>query len=172
MRIFLLVLMLIGANAFAITPKTPVRYFSSGSAFDLDRIHPAARKWNLGTMLRQEGTAVATYDFTKDGGATGTYTFPLTLPSGAIVKRVFFHSQITASSAGAGTMAWTLQSAGDLKSALAAGSWSGIVAGVPDNTTSNMIVLTANRTLTMAIATAAFTAGKIHAIIEYVYPRQ
>lgn len=144
-------------------------YAPSGAAYDLNRIGPAARKWNLGTLIRQENTAIATYDFTKDGGAVGTVTFPLKLPSGAIVKRVFFDNVTSASSLGAATIGFSLQSSGDLKATNTAyTSWTGRLAGIPDDTTTNMIKLTAQRTLTMSIGTAALTAGKIKAFIEYV----
>ena len=45
---------------------------------------------------------------------------------------------------------------------------SGVVAGIPVGTAATAIKLTAERTLSVAIATAALTAGKFIVHVEYV----
>ena len=130
----------------------------------------------LGTRLVRETKHVmrARYDFSDQGGSdVGSITLKdvnggnAVLPDGAIITNVIFDVLTAPVSSGSATLAFTAQSAADLKAALAYGSWTGLVAGIPVGTAATAIKLTASRTLTMAIAVATLTAGKIDMIIEY-----
>jgi hypothetical protein len=168
MRLFLL-LALVSVNAFA-SPASS--FVSSGDAEYLNRMHSAAAKAKLGTKLRQHGVAVAVYDYSKDGGAVGTLSLPVKLPLGAIITDVKFDVASTVSSLGSATIAFGANTTTDLKGATAFASWTGIVAGVPVGSAATAVKLTNDRAVTMTIATAALTSGKINALVEYVYPKQ
>ncbi|MGE4163873.1 MAG: hypothetical protein AB7G23_19265 [Vicinamibacterales bacterium] len=111
------------------------------------------------------------YDFAVDGGAVGSITLRSNdgpLPVGAVIKSGFIDVQ-TACLSATGTMALSAESAGDL---LAAVGQAGVTAGrksvVPAGTGVTAVKLTAARNPTLAIATAAFTAGKFTLVIDYV----
>lgn len=123
-----------------------------------------------------------TYDFAKLGGAIGTvslrssttdsFSAPLTtclLPKGAIIMETLIDTITTPTSGGSATIALsTGQSAADILAATAFGSVTGIVAGIPLGTAATAIKLTADRTPTATIATAALTAGKFYVLISYI----
>ena len=112
---------------------------------------------------------VASYDFAKHGGAIGDIVLDTSaLPDNAIITQAWIDVVTAPTSGGSATMALTVQSAGDIKAALAVASWTGIVACVPVGTAASAIKLTAERKVTMAIAVAALTAGKIKVFVEYI----
>lgn len=133
----------------------------------------------LGDALQQKkGVLVAKYDFAKQGGAVGSIQLvpdlsnlgvKSKLPSGAVITNAYIDI-ITAivSTGNNGTLALTAQSAGDLLAAVDGDTLSGRAQGIPDNVVANTIKLTAERTITAAIATNAFTAGKFNVFVEYV----
>ncbi len=130
----------------------------------------------LGDIVSRElRTMVATYDFSVQGGAIGSVNLKdlngvdAKLPESAIIWHSLIDVITAPTSGGSATIAFSAQSAGDIKAALAYGSYSGIVAGIPTGSAANAIKLTADRTLSATIATAALTAGKINVIIQYVY---
>lgn len=147
--------------------------------FDLNRASPGAmQKHVLGTKIIQGSVRHlrAVYDFTVLGGAIGTVTlrdatFPglaAKLPSGAIVRDCIIDVITPGTTSASGTMALgTGQSTTDLKAALAAASYTGLVACVPVGTAATAIKLTADRTLVGTIATGALTAGKWYVHIWY-----
>ena len=135
----------------------------------------------LGSNLVHQKVQVvqAGYDFAVQGGAVSTINLydPLlgtastvVIPSGAIIKQVLINVITPCTTSASGTMNLTAQSAADLKAALAAASWTGLVAGIPVGTAATMIKMTADRTLTTAIATGAITAGKFDVIVEFYSP--
>lgn len=146
--------------------------------FAINRMNSVARKHSLGTLLQKKvNVVVGKYSFAVQGGAVGAVnllsdltdaTSLVKIPDNAVIKQVWIDVLTPGTTSASGTMAINLQSAGDLKGALAAASYTGIVAGVPVGVAANMIKLTAERTLTGTIATGALTAGKWNVYIEYV----
>lgn len=111
------------------------------------------------------------YDFAVDGGAVGSIVLRSEdgkIPVGSIIKSGFIDVE-TACLSATGTMALSAESAGDL---LAAVGQAGVTAGrksvIPAATGATAIKLTAERSPTLAIATAPFTAGKFTLVIDYV----
>jgi hypothetical protein len=135
---------------------------------------------NVGDIVDEKvGVLVGYYDFAVQGGAVGVVNLlkdltnlgsTLVLPSGAIIKQVAVQI-LTAftSTGGTGTVALTANSSGDLLAAVDADTLSGVSAGIPAGAAANMVVLTAERTLKLAIATAAITAGKCAVYVEYYF---
>lgn len=137
----------------------------------------------------------ATFDATG-GKAIATYSLPLSLPDGAIVKNVYYNVTTTFTSAGAdaGTLAISVQSAGDATVAIAISDASnvwdaglhGTLIGSPavgsDASTldagtaliysarfaASLLLLTADRVPTIAVAGQALTAGVLEIYFEYV----
>lgn len=149
--------------------------FNHGQNFSVDQ---------LGTKVVRDQVhdLVVQYDFTKDGGAITTkknLRFPAsmggigapngTLPKGALVTGCFIDVITAGTTSASGTMALsTGQTAGDLKAALAAASYTGIVACIPIGTAATSIKLTADSVPYFAIATGALTGGKWNLHIQYV----
>jgi hypothetical protein len=110
------------------------------------------------------------YSFAVDGGAEGAITLRSNdgpLPSGSYVVGGFVDISTSCASA-TGTMALHVQGANDILSAVGEGS---LTAGhkdiVPDATGTTAIELTAARSPTLTIATAAFTAGVLKLVLFY-----
>lgn len=139
----------------------------------------------LGTKVMRDQVHDLTlqYDFAKDTGAITTkknLRFPAdsggspssssaALPKGAIVIGCYIDVITAGTTSASGTMALsTGQAAGDLKAALAAASYTGIVACIPVGTAATAIKLTADSVPYYAIATGALTAGKWNLHIQYV----
>lgn len=123
----------------------------------------------LGTrVVEGHTTAYGAYDFSKQGGAIGSYDSGIHLPNGAVIRQVFFDVITAGTTSASGTVSFDANSTGDLKAALAAASWTGEVAGIPVGSAATMVKLTAARTLYFSIATGALTAGKINAYVDYV----
>lgn len=129
----------------------------------------------------QERDLKVTYDFTKLGGAVGTYKLPFyatagstgepsrTLPKGAIITGCYIDVLTAGTTSASGTIALsTGQGAGDLKAATAAASYTGIVACIPVGSAATVIKLTADSVPTATIATGAITAGKFNLHIQYM----
>lgn len=124
----------------------------------------------LSTRLHQDevgGIVKVTYDFLWHGGAIGAISLPLKLPNKAIITDGYADVLVAPTSGGAATVALGLNTATDLKAATAIASWTGIVALVPVGTAATAVKLTAERTLTLTVATAALTAGKINFFLDY-----
>lgn len=121
----------------------------------------------------QVSLAKATYDFSVDGGAISTITFATnaTIPSGAIILGGIIDVLTPGTTSASGTMALGTSagsSTTSLKAALAAASYTGLVAVVPVFTAATMVKLTAAGQITGTIATGALTAGKWNVIVAYV----
>lgn len=138
----------------------------------------------------------ATFDTarTDSSGAANTtvasHGLGVYVPSGAIVTNVFFNVLTTfTSAADSATLALTLQSAGDLKAAIAISAagdvWdAGVHACLPGNyaldgnaltaiamaaaEAGSYILTTAQRELVVTVAVQALTAGKMDIFVEYV----
>jgi formylmethanofuran dehydrogenase subunit C len=120
-------------------------------------------------------TAQADYDFAVDGGAVGTINMRTAagdshgavLPAGSVITGGYIDVETSVASA-TGTVALTAEAAGDL---LGATGQAGLAAGrrsiVPAGTGATAVKTTVARQLTMAIATAALTAGKFRLVVFY-----
>lgn len=124
----------------------------------------------VGTKLKQaHNTAVGILDYSLVGGAIGDLAVGITLPNKAIVRKAFFDVITQPTAGGAATVAFKVQSGGDLKTATAISSWTvGRVDGALDGAVANFIKLTAARTVYATVAASALTAGKIKVFVDYV----
>lgn len=161
--------LLIGNAALAAAPSSQVP--TTSQEYQWNRfLGPTALATLLGTKLKQaHTTAVGILDYSLVGGAVGDLSTGITLPNKAIVRKCFFDVLTQPTSGGSATIAFKVQSAGDLKTATAIASWTvGRVDGALDGAVANFIKLTAERTIYATVATAALTAGKIKVFCDYV----
>lgn len=153
-----------------IVPKAPNKRESAillRSAFLSDVQTPTA----AGRYLLGEHTAMYVYDFAVDGGAHGTAITPVatvTLPANAIITGAWMHV-ITACTGATATVSADCNGAGDLVAATAVASLTtnAIIIGAANTTP---IRASADKTLTVTIATADLTAGKVRVYVKYFYP--
>lgn len=142
----------------------------------IDKMNSTAAKTRMGQLLKeQKGVAIGIYDFAVLGGGTGSKNLldaegqVIKLPKYAIITSVYVDIITAMSSTGNdGTIALTLQSAGDLLAAVDADTLSGVVAGIPVGVAANAIKLTAERTLVVTIATHALLGGKFAVYVEWI----
>ena len=109
------------------------------------------------------GWAVFEYDFASDGGAIGTTAFgSKILPPGAIIMDGIVHVKVAPVGSGA-TVAFQALAAEDIMdtTAITALTLNALIDINPVGTASTMIRCTAATQLSIVIATAALTAGKI-----------
>lgn len=119
----------------------------------------------------RKGVAVFEYDFAKHGGAVGDITVdPKLLPIGAIVTSGVIHVKTAVLSSGAATVALKLVGANDVLAATGKASLTlnALLDTVPVGTAATMIRCTAATQLTVTVAAAALTAGKIAVALEYM----
>lgn len=174
MKNFLVSLLLL---AFAPSAMAVTRVEALGDQFKLNQSNPNAMgETRLGDKVVAETlrTMRASYSFATQGGAVGSANFldvstgkAAVLPKGAIVRHCIIDVITPGTTSASGTLAITLQSAGDIKAALAAASYTGLLACIPVGTAATAIKLTADRTLVGTIATGALTAIKAYVVIQY-----
>lgn len=122
------------------------------------------------------------YDFSVDGGDTGTVTLSAKdnkdpLPAGAIVTNATAWVQTAGASGGSATLSFGLGTDVDgLLSATAVGSLTENAVIVGDSTAipgsaAVRVADAAGGAVTATIAVAALTAGKVSIIVEYLYPQ-
>ena len=118
--------------------------------------------------------ARAYYDFATDGGAVSTIALRGDkIPSGAVILQAFVNVATGTTSGGAATVSIGVEAATDLRAVLAHDN-----ATTQLSTTGNKLTLatraaaplvtTANRDVSIAIATAALTAGRFSVLVEYL----
>lgn len=114
------------------------------------------------------------YSFATDGGAVSTITLRSNdgpIPSGSRVLGGYIEVDTAPTSAGAATISVGVEAAGDLQAAAAISGapWStlGHKDVIPDATGSTAVELTAARDPSIAIATAALTAGVFNVVLFY-----
>ena len=114
----------------------------------------------------------ATWDFAVQGGATGTIVLPTVIPANTVVFGGLFHV-ITTFAGATNTVAIGLNTTTDLLAATAIATYGtiGVHAVTPVFTAASAFVLTADRQLTLTLATAAVTAGKM-TIYLALYPSE
>lgn len=120
--------------------------------------------------------ATAEYDFAIDGGAVGSITLRSVsvdsvgalIPVGSVILGGFVDVR-TACLSGTGTIALTVESAGDVLAATGqAGLTAGVKSVVPAFTGASAVKTTAARSIVATIATAAYTAGRLHVALAYI----
>jgi hypothetical protein len=116
---------------------------------------------------------IGEYDFAVDGGAIGTITLRgsghAPIPNGSIILSGVVEVLTTLTSGGSETTAFTVESAGDILAATAVASMgAGLKSVVPAGTGVTAIKTTAERAVTMTIAVATLTAGKLRVRLLYV----
>lgn len=114
-------------------------------------------------------TVQADYDFAVDGGATGTITLrgDNTIPNGSVVTGGYVDIE-TACLSATGTIAIQVEGAGDVLAAAAqAALTTGRKSVIPAGTGATSVKTTAERSIQIVIATAAFTAGKFRVVLFY-----
>ena len=116
--------------------------------------------------------ATATYSFARDGGAVGTINLPGdVVPSGSTVLGGYIDVTTVLTSAGAATAGAQVEAAGDLQPAV-------VVTGAPWSTTGRKSITpaftgatslrtTADRSIALAVGTAALTAGAFTVVLFY-----
>lgn len=124
----------------------------------------------IGEGIRGSKVWEGFYDFAVDGGGVGTIVLRSNdgpIPTGSVIYGGYLDVQ-TACLSATGTMALNSEGAADL---LAATAQAGLTLGrkdiIPDATGSTAVKLTAHRSPAVAIATAAFTAGKFSLVLFY-----
>ena len=127
-----------------------------------------------GEVHKTKNVLKAVWDFAVQGGAVGSLLLlddrgnPAKLPSGSIITGGLIEV-ITAltSTGGTGTVALTANAAADLLAAVDADTLSALHALIPVGTAATAIKLTAERQITLTIATNALLTGKIAVYIDY-----
>lgn len=119
------------------------------------------------------------YDFAVDGGAVSTitlrgatsYSVGNDIPVGSVIEGGYVEVDTVPTSGGSATIAVSVEGAGDLvnAAAISGAPWSstGRKSIIPAGTGATSVKTTAARVLTIAIATAALTAGKFRIVINY-----
>lgn len=123
-----------------------------------------ARKW-----LPEEYIPFV-YDFAVHGGAVGNLDLGITVPAGTIILDGIYDVVTPLTSGGAATVALKVEAANDVLAAAAintAGT-AGLHAIVPDGTAAKAIKATQDRKVTLAVAVAALTAGKLYGYLRCV----
>lgn len=176
MKTFISALLLSLLSVFAMPAHAGTLANENIAVFQLNRVNAeVAFKHSLGRLVvkRQVRMEKCIYDFSKVGGAISTINLrnddqqSCTLPKNAIIRDVVIDVITAGTTSASGTMSLTAQTAGDLKAALAAASYTGILAGIPTGSAASAIKLTADRIVTGTIATGALTAGKWNVLIQY-----
>lgn len=160
------------------TVQAATRADTLAKQFGLNQASPEQmRKQQLGTSLvmNRVHDLKAIYDFSVLGGAlNATLTLrgddgkPVIIPKNAVIIDCYIDVLTPLTTSASGTMALQAQAANDLHTALAAASYTGIVACVPVGTAASAIKMTSDGTLKAVIATGAITAGKFNLHVQYV----
>jgi len=113
------------------------------------------------------------YDFTKQGGAQGTYYLKgidgqnCVLPKGYIVDQVYLDTVVATGGGGGCQLAFgTGLAINDIKAATGFATYTGILVAVPIGSAATAIKMTSEKSPTVTISGAAVTAGKIVAVIH------
>lgn len=134
----------------------------------------------LGEVIHKTPCLVkAVYDFAVQGGAIGNLLLlddagnKAILPTGAVVTRVRAYVVTAVTSAGSATVAGTLLAGGDMMAATAKASLTigAFIDGVPAGTAATLkgpVVSATGTQLSVDVAVAALTAGKIQFFVDYI----
>lgn len=116
--------------------------------------------------LSSQEVAEATYDYSALGGAVGAHALALSLPKGAIVTQFWTDALTSMTSGGLATVALSAGS----DSLLAATAFDDAALTGADQHLAAPLKLTTGGTLTLTVATAALTAGKLRVCLAYLKP--
>lgn len=160
--------------------------------YELNRSSGLARKYSLGTAVvngNQFGMR-GMWKFSDQGGAAGAVLklhdsegLNVSLPAGAVVTNCLIDVPVLiTSSTGSAKMSFSASGIGDLKAATFIGQFAGQAstlnvsngvsskptACIPEGTATNMIRLTSEGNLQVAIGSEAVTAGQVDVWVEYI----
>ena len=118
------------------------------------------------------------YSFAVDGGAVSTIaiTSGTPIPSGSVIVGGYVDVLTQLTSGGAATIACQVEGANDILTAVAVASWTAgrkNILPAPDTgalTTSTVVKTTADRNISIVIATAALTAGVFDVVLLVIPP--
>ncbi|AZM51766.1 hypothetical protein DMA15_03540 [Streptomyces sp. WAC 01529] len=141
----------------------------------MGNIMPGTGKIGSGNHVGRVKYARANYDFAVDGGAIGTITLRGdALPSGAILLDAFVDVTTAFLPVTTTTVALTVQSAGDLRAAALTNASPSVISTtgakrlLVDAGDADLVKTTAARSVTMAVAAGAVTAGKCSVVVAYL----
>lgn len=156
---------------------------SSDMGYTFDRLSgvPAARKYNLGTVLREaHNQAVCVYDYSTSGGAVSTITLKdtglvnsCTLPGNAVILNGFIEVYTDLSTTGIPSVSFgTTGTVNNLKTSAAASTITSAarLQLIPDwATIADSVKLGDSATygVTMTVTSAALTRGKLRVFLNY-----
>lgn len=112
-----------------------------------------------------------TYDFAVNGGATGTINLGQALPAKALIKQVWSYTTTAPLSGGTPAVTLLCEDAANLMASVDLTTYTigTIHAGVETGVAGTMVAaIAASCNVSMTIATATLTAGKVTWYIEYV----
>lgn len=112
----------------------------------------------------------ATYDFGTMGGAVSTISLGQTLPAKALIRQAWFYVDTTPTSGGTPAVTFFCEDAANLLASTDVTTWSAgqFKSGVETGTAATMVgAISAQCNISIGIATAALTAGKIELFVEY-----
>jgi hypothetical protein len=113
------------------------------------------------------------YDFAKEGGAIGNITLRGgKLPVGALVLNGFVYTETAVTATGAATVALQINSANDVLTATAKGSFTAgaKLQGLPDFATiaESILVASTPKGVVAVVATDALLTGKFRVYVQYI----
>jgi hypothetical protein len=119
--------------------------------------------------------AKATYSFAVNGGAVGDIVLSGgSIPTGAIIMSGVLEVTTVPTSGGAATIAVKVEGAADTvaAAAISGAPWSstGRKSTIPVGTGATSLKTTADRSITITVATAALTAGVFNVYLTYIQP--
>ena len=120
-------------------------------------------------------SAVGEYDFAVDGGAISTITLRSSnslgnhVPAGSVITGGYVEVDTQLTSGGAATIGVNVEAAGDLLAAATAVATytTGRKSLIPVGTGASTVKTTVARSLTITVAVAALTAGKLRVVVFY-----
>lgn len=141
----------------------------------MGNIQPGTGKVGSGNHIGRTKYARAFYDFAVDAGAIGTITLRGdTIPNGAVLLDAFVDVTTAFLPVTTTTVALTVQSAGDLRAAALTNASPSVISStgakrlLVDASDADLIKATAARSITLAIAAGAVTAGKCSIVVAYL----
>lgn len=110
------------------------------------------------------------YDFTKSGGAVGSYSLGVKLPANSIVTHAYFQNTVSFVDGGSGTASIGCESTGDIYASadITGNSTGDITEGIQDDTIANYTTIESGCTPRLHIDGAAATEGKLNVFFEYI----
>ena len=129
-------------------------------------------------LVRAQMIVRGKYDFAVDGGAVSTIaiTSGLPIPSGSVIVGGYIDVTTQLTSGGSATIACQVEAANDIIAAVAVASWTaGRFNILPSEASGSLTAstyrkTTADRNISIVIATAALTAGVFNVVLKVIPP--